>query len=58
MVIQSVNKGVELVNRHDGNSFKNTYFLFYEGDDKGDRILVRDGFIKRGPFFMLYNSAF
>ncbi len=50
MGIQFADKGVELMDRHDGHSFKNQNFLFNEGDDNRDRFLIRDTFIKQWSF--------
>ena len=56
--VQFIDEPVELLDRHDGNSFIEPYVLFDEGDEEGNRILVRDRCIKHGSFFMLLDRLF
>ena len=58
VIIQFADKGVEFLNGHHRYSFIKQNFLFDEGDDKGNRILIGDTLIKRGSFLMLFNSLF
>jgi hypothetical protein len=58
MVVMFTDKSVKPEDRHKGNAFIHQDFLFNEGDDNGDRILMHDRFIKRGPFLVLQDSPF
>jgi hypothetical protein len=58
VLFQFVDEGVELQNRHQGNSFITLYLLFNKSDEEGNRILTGDGGIKCGSFSMLFNSLF